>query len=74
VPDPFRTANPLPDDDSPAEYKTLADWATDLGWSDDELSAVVATDPGLDRNSPLTANELGDRVGLAGLRPERGAQ
>jgi hypothetical protein len=64
VPDPFCTADPPPDD-GPLEYKALADWAVDLGWDDDELAAVLAADPGLDRNSPLTADALTDLVGLA---------
>jgi hypothetical protein len=64
VPDPFRTADPVPDD-GPLEYKALADWSIDLGWSDAEFAAVLAGDPGLDPDTPLTAAELTDRVGLA---------
>jgi hypothetical protein len=68
-PDAVRLDSPAPaddrHDDGEEAYRTVEDWADALGWGADELADVLAADPGLHLGTPLTANELDDRLGLA---------
>jgi hypothetical protein len=54
----------------PREYRTLGGWAEELDLDPARVAEVLATDPALTLDSPLTLDEVHDLVGLPTRRPE----
>jgi hypothetical protein len=48
----------------PREYRTLADWADELCLDPAHVAALMAADPALTLASPLTVDQVRDRIGL----------
>ena len=56
-----RAARPARD---PREYRTLGDWAEELGLDPDRVAAQLASDPALTLATPLTIDQVHDLAGL----------
>ena len=62
-----RAARPAHD---PREYRTLGDWAEELGLDPDRVAALLAADRVLTLSTPLTIGQVHDLTGLPTRQPE----
>ena len=51
------------------DYRRFADWADEFALDAGEVAAIVAADPSVRLDMPLTRDEMHDLVGLAARRP-----